>query len=51
MLSKFALDAQLEQVDDKEKALLKSSELFQRITNGVYTQVPERMERFMRFSG
>jgi hypothetical protein len=38
MLSKFALNAQLEQVDDKEKALLKSSELFQRITNGVYTE-------------
>jgi hypothetical protein len=28
---------------------MKSSELFKRITEGVYSEVPERMERFMRF--
>jgi hypothetical protein len=51
MLRKSALDAQLEHADDKEKALLKSSELFKRITHGVYTDVPQCMERFMRFRG
>ena len=50
ILSKHAIDAQVEHGADKEKALLKSNELFQRITSGVYTEVPERMEAFMRFS-
>ena len=53
MLDKHTIDTQLERTRarNKEKALLKSGELFKRITDGVYTEVPERMERFMRFSG
>ena len=51
MLAKHAIDAQVERAPVKKKALLKSSELLKRITDGVYTEVPERMERFMRFSG
>ena len=50
MLAKYAIDAQVERTPVKKKALLKSSELFKRITEGVYTEVPERMERFMRFN-
>jgi uncharacterized protein YhaN len=49
MLAKQAIDAQVERARVKKKALVKSSELFKRITDGVYTEVPERMERFMRF--
>ena len=46
MLDKLTIDTQLERTRarNKEKALLKSGD-------GVYTEVPERMERFMRFSG
>jgi hypothetical protein len=52
MLDKHTIDAQLERTRarNKEKALLKSSELFKRITDGVYMEVPERLERFMHFS-
>jgi hypothetical protein len=52
MLDKHTIDTQLERTRarNKEKALLKSGELFKRITDGVYSKVPERMERFMRFS-
>jgi ABC-type nickel/cobalt efflux system permease component RcnA len=51
MLDKLTIDTQLERTRarNKEKALLKSSELFKRITDGVFTEVPERMEKFMRF--
>ena len=53
IIDKHTIDTQLERTRarNKEKALLKSGELFKRITDGVYTEVPERMERFMRFSG
>ena len=51
MLDKLTIDTQLERTRacNKEKALLKSSELFKRITDGVFAEVPERMEKFMRF--
>ena len=48
MLDKHALDHHLEGAGDKEKALLKSSDLFTFITNGIYKEVPDRMEKFMR---
>ena len=58
MLKKHVLDTLLEKVADKEKsshdqalterALRKSEELFGQITDGVYRDVPERMEKFMR---
>jgi hypothetical protein len=51
MLDKLTIDTQLERTRarNKEKALLKSSELFKRISDGVFTEVPEHMEKFMRF--
>jgi hypothetical protein len=49
MTRKAALDAQLEMADDKEKAVHKSHELFQSIIDGITKDVPERMEKFMRF--
>jgi uncharacterized protein YhaN len=51
MLAKHAIDAQVERARDKKKGYMKSSELFKRITHGVYTEVPKHMEKFMRFSG
>lgn len=48
MLDKHTLDNHLEGASDKEKALLKSSDLFTLITNGIYKEVPDRMEKFMR---
>lgn len=58
LLKKHALDALLKKVADKEKsshdqalterALKKSEELFGQITDGVYRDVPDRMEEFMR---
>jgi hypothetical protein len=63
MLKKHALDALLERVAGKEKALTdkaltdkaltakaltKSVELCSQITNGIYRDMPERMEKFMR---
>jgi hypothetical protein len=49
MTAKAALDAQLEKADDREKAVQKSGELFQSIIDGITKDVPERMEKFMRF--
>ena len=58
LLKKYALDALLEKAAGKEKAptdkaltekaLGKSRELFSQITNGIYRDMPERMEKFMR---
>ena len=48
MLKKHALDAQLDHASDRQKALLKSNELFVRITRGVYHTIPEQMENLMR---
>jgi hypothetical protein len=58
MLKKHALDALLERVAGKEKALTdkaltakaltKSVELCSQITNSIYRDMPERMEKFMR---
>ena len=58
MVKKHVLDTLLEKVADKEKsshdqalterALKKSEELFGQITDGVYRDVPDRMEKFMR---
>jgi ABC-type nickel/cobalt efflux system permease component RcnA len=50
MLRKHALDSQLDHAADRQKALIKSNELFVRITKGVYDTIPERMEKLMRFS-
>ena len=47
MLRKHALDAQLDHASDREKALIKSHELFVGITN-VYHTIPEHMEKLMR---
>jgi hypothetical protein len=49
MTEKAALDAQLEKAEDIKKAVQKSGELFQRIIDGICKDVPERMEKFMRF--
>ena len=49
MTAKAAVDAQLEKADDKEKAVQKSYELFQSIVDGITKDVPQRMEKFMRF--
>ena len=49
MTDKAAVDAQLEKADDRGKAVKKSGELFQRIIDGICKDVPERMEKFMRF--
>lgn len=58
MLKKYALDALLEKAAGKEKsltekaltekALTKSGELCSQITNGIYRDMPARMEKFMR---
>ena len=58
MLKKHALDALLDKVAGKEKALTdialtakaltKSRELCSQITGGIYRDMPERMEKFMR---
>jgi hypothetical protein len=58
MLKKHALDALLEKAAGKEqaltdkaltdRALTKSVELCSHITNGIYRDMPERMEKFMR---
>ncbi len=58
LLKKHALDALLEKAAGKEKAptdkaltekgLRKSRELFSQITDGIYRDMPERMEKFMR---
>lgn len=58
LLKKRALDALLEKAAGKEKdptdkaltekALRKSRELFSQITHGIYRDMPERMEKFMR---
>jgi hypothetical protein len=58
MLKKHALDALLEKAAGKEqaltdkaltdRALTKSVELCSHITNGIYGDMPERMEKFMR---
>jgi hypothetical protein len=58
MLKKHALDALLEKAAAKgnglldqglaAKALAKSGELHSQITNGIYKDMPERMEKFMR---
>jgi hypothetical protein len=57
LLKKHALDSLLEKAVDKvqspadkaltEKALRKSRELSGRITDGIYRDMPKRMERFM----
>jgi hypothetical protein len=49
MIEKAALDAQLEKADDREKSVKKSGELFQRIIDGITKDLPNRMEKFMRF--
>ena len=49
MTHKAALDAQLETADDKGKAVQQSHQLFQGIIDGITKDVPERMEKFMRF--
>jgi hypothetical protein len=49
MLDKHALDPQIERAANKKKLLEKSSALFTRITHGIYTEMPDRMEKFMRF--
>jgi hypothetical protein len=49
LLSKHALDLTDSPAADKEKRLKKSGELFTRITNGIYKEMPDRMEKFMRF--
>jgi len=58
LLKKHALDALLEKAASKEKfptdkaliekALGKSRELFSQITDGIYRDMPERLEKFMR---
>ena len=48
MLRKHALDAQLDHASDRQKALVKSNELFVRITRCVYHTIPEQMEKLMR---
>ena len=58
LLKKHALDVLLEKAAGKvkfptdkaliEKALGKSRELFSQITDGIYRDMPERMEKFMR---
>jgi hypothetical protein len=58
LLKKHALDTLLEKAVGKEKAptdkiltekaLRKSRELFSQITNGIYIDMPERMEKFLR---
>ena len=58
LLKKHALDALLKKAADQEKvptdqalldkALRKSRELASQITNGIYLDVPEHMEKFMR---
>jgi len=58
LLKKHALDALLEKAAGKEKApadkaltekaLRKSRELFSQVTDGIYRDMPERMEKFMR---
>jgi hypothetical protein len=50
MLRKHALDSRLDHATDRQKALLKSNELFVRITRGVYHTIPERMEKLMRLT-
>ena len=50
MLFKHAIDAQIEYGAEKERALLKSSELFQRITNGVYTETSLQFNKIVRTS-
>jgi hypothetical protein len=58
LLKKHALDALIEKVAGEEralaekalieKALRKSQELSSRITNGIYRDMPQHMEKFMR---
>jgi len=48
MLKKQALDLQLDGLADKQKALLKSNELFARVMKGVYHTIPEQMDKLMR---
>ena len=48
MLKKHALDSLLDHAPDRGKALLKSNELFVKITGGAYHDIPERMEKLMR---
>ena len=48
MLKKHALDSQLDHAPDRQKAIIKSEELFTRITRGVYHTIPERREKLMR---
>ena len=51
MVRKNALDSQLDYAADAQKAIIKSEELFTRITRGVYHTIPERMEKLMRLRG
>ena len=48
MVRKNALDSQLDYAAGTQKAIIKSEELFTRITRGVYHTIPERMEKLMR---
>jgi hypothetical protein len=48
MVKKHALDSQLDHSADRQKALLKSHELYARITRGIYHTIPEQMEKLMR---
>ncbi len=49
VLDKWALDEEMEDTRIRKHAIKKSSALFTRITNGIYTEMPNRMEKFMRF--
>ena len=51
MLDKHVLEYEVERASgEKKKGLIeRDSKLFTQITNGIYGEMPERMERFMRF--
>lgn len=49
VLDKYVLDEEMKDAPNRKQAIRKSSALFTKITNGIYTEMPERMEKFMRF--
>lgn len=52
MLNKHVLDHELERAVGHEnirELLERDGRLFRQITNGIYIEMPERMEKFMRF--
>ncbi len=49
VLDKNALDEEMKDTGTRKQAIKKSSQLFTKITNGIYTEMPNRMEKFMRF--